>query len=198
MSYTFSRRDFMKYSAVAAVAVAGSSMFTGCSLISNPNRPTGTIGDTLKPGGNSCDVKLLGGGDAPKYDSVNHTLTCKFSIYTRTDQLEIDQKHFQLDITDKDGKRIGGFFDGASDATVTIAGGSAAGVKKYDTVEPTVTFKFTGTTPPDLNSAKSISVIYLPKRAANGQPTDSFSDVYATWTFEPKAIGLGAAAGEGN
>lgn len=39
MSYTFSRRDFMKYSAVAAVAVAGSSMFTGCGSISNPNRP---------------------------------------------------------------------------------------------------------------------------------------------------------------
>lgn len=38
MSYTFSRRDFMKYSAVAAVAVAGSSMFTGCG--SNPNRPS--------------------------------------------------------------------------------------------------------------------------------------------------------------
>lgn len=40
MSYTFSRRDFMKYSAVAAVAVAGSSMFTGCGSISNPNRPS--------------------------------------------------------------------------------------------------------------------------------------------------------------
>ena len=39
MSYTFSRRDFMKYSAVAAVAVAGSSMFTGCGSFSNPNRP---------------------------------------------------------------------------------------------------------------------------------------------------------------
>ena len=42
MSYTFSRRDFMKYSAVAAVAVAGSSMFTGCGSFSNPNRPFGT------------------------------------------------------------------------------------------------------------------------------------------------------------
>ena len=30
----------MKYSAVAAVAVAGSSMFTGCGSFSNPNRPS--------------------------------------------------------------------------------------------------------------------------------------------------------------
>ena len=50
MSYTFSRRDFMKYSAVAAVAVAGSSMFTGCGLFSNPNRPVGVAGSKLSPG----------------------------------------------------------------------------------------------------------------------------------------------------
>ena len=36
MSYTFSRRDFMKYTALTAVAIAGSGMLTGCS---NPNRP---------------------------------------------------------------------------------------------------------------------------------------------------------------
>lgn len=35
MSLTFSRRSFLKYSAVAAVAVAGSSMFTGCSKDDN-------------------------------------------------------------------------------------------------------------------------------------------------------------------
>lgn len=197
MAYTFSRRDFMKYTAVAAVAVAGSSMFTGCSIFSNPNRPTGTIGDTLKPGSNICDAKLLGGDDAPRYDSVNHTLTCKFSIYTRVGQLEIDQKHFQLNVTDKDGKLLGRFFAGSSDATVTIANGSAAGVNQYETVEPTVTFKFTGTTPPDLNSAQSISVLYIPKRAANGQPTDSYSDIFATWTFAPKDMeGYTVPAGE--
>ena len=38
MSYTFSRRDFMKYTALTAVAIAGSGMLTGCS---NPNRPVG-------------------------------------------------------------------------------------------------------------------------------------------------------------
>ena len=48
MSYTFSRRDFMKYTALAAAAVAVSGSLTGCS---NPNQPTGTVGSTLKPGG---------------------------------------------------------------------------------------------------------------------------------------------------
>ena len=35
MSLTFSRRSFLKYTAVAAVAVAGSSLFTGCSKDDN-------------------------------------------------------------------------------------------------------------------------------------------------------------------
>ena len=50
MSYTFSRRDFMKYTALTAVAIAGSGMLPGCS---NPNRPTGTVGSKLFPGSNN-------------------------------------------------------------------------------------------------------------------------------------------------
>ena len=32
MSFAFSRRSFLKYTAVAAVAVAGASLFTGCKI----------------------------------------------------------------------------------------------------------------------------------------------------------------------
>ena len=32
MSYTFSRRSFLKYTAVAAVAVAGSALLAGCEV----------------------------------------------------------------------------------------------------------------------------------------------------------------------
>ena len=46
MSLTFSRRSFLKYTAVAAVAVAGSSLLTGCK--DNPYQPTGTIKCTSK------------------------------------------------------------------------------------------------------------------------------------------------------
>ena len=38
MSYTFSRRDFLKYSAMTAVAVAGAGLLTGCE-IQDPNNP---------------------------------------------------------------------------------------------------------------------------------------------------------------
>ena len=47
MSLEFSRRSFLKYTAVAAVAVAGASMFSGCDT-SNPNQPAGKTGDTLE------------------------------------------------------------------------------------------------------------------------------------------------------
>ena len=66
MSYTFSRRDFMKYTALAAAAVAVSGSLTGCS---NPNRPVGTTGGTLKPGGGICEATLLNSADKkPTYD----------------------------------------------------------------------------------------------------------------------------------
>lgn len=57
MSYTFSRRDFLKYSAMTAVAVAGAGLLTGCE-IQDPNNPVikklgygttlGTTGGLLK------------------------------------------------------------------------------------------------------------------------------------------------------
>lgn len=57
MGYTFSRRDFLKYSALTAVAVAGAGLLTGCE-IQDPNNPVikklgygttlGTTGGLLK------------------------------------------------------------------------------------------------------------------------------------------------------
>ena len=73
MSYTFSRRDFMKYTALTAVAIAGSGMLTGCS---NPNRPVGTIGSTLKPGDGICEATLKSASYNPD------TLTCEFELHT--------------------------------------------------------------------------------------------------------------------
>lgn len=66
MSYTFSRRDFLKYSAMTAVAVAGAGLLTGCE-IQDPNNPVikklgygttlGTTGGLLK----SVDLDVTAG-----------------------------------------------------------------------------------------------------------------------------------------
>ena len=86
MSYTFSRRDFMKYTALAAAAVAVSGSLTGCS---NPNRPVGTVGSKLKPGDGICEATLLNSaGKEPSYNSATQTLTCNFKIVTKIELLE--------------------------------------------------------------------------------------------------------------
>lgn len=91
MSYTFSRRDFLKYSAMTAVAVAGAGLLTGCE-IQDPNNPVikklgygttlGTTGGLLK----SVDTEGTAGvftftvknnSDAPLRMTPNDIFTVK-------------------------------------------------------------------------------------------------------------------------
>ena len=107
MSYTFSRRDFMKYSAVAAVAVAGSSMFTGCGSISNPNRPfavynaaedsqlsfSGKSGGFLGFGGTK-DYLIL--KKSASYTSASSTLQLEFTHYPVSEGTSATAAYYQL------------------------------------------------------------------------------------------------------
>ena len=114
MSYTFSRRDFMKYSAVAAVAVAGSSMFTGCGSISNPNRPSATYDaahdSELSFGGKSGGILGFGGtADSQtllanaKYVLGTNTLTLPFKHVAVSRGSSCKYFSYQIDIVDADG-----------------------------------------------------------------------------------------------
>lgn len=170
MSYTFSRRDFMKYSAVAAVAVAGSSMFTGCSLISNPNRPTGKTGDTLKPGGKICNATLT----APTY--TTGSFKCHFKIYTQV-SLQISSAHFQVQVTDADGKVTYYNNNTTTDSVLSLNG--ADNSANYDAGK-TVDFDLSATITIPKGTTK-VQVVYLPKLVAQGKPSDAYSDIYATW-----------------
>ena len=173
MSYTFSRRDFMKYSAVAAVAVAGSSMFTGCSLISNPNRPTGKTGDTLKPGSKICNATLT----APTYTTGGTTgsFTCHFKIYTQV-SLQISSAHFQVQVTDTDGK-VSYFNNNSSSSVLSLA--PVDNNANYDAGK-TVEFDLSANITIPAGTSK-VQVVYLPKLVAQGKPSDAYSDIYATW-----------------
>ena len=91
MSLTFSRRSFLKYTAVAAVAVAGSSLLTGCK--DNPYQPEGTIGDKLTIMG---DFTMLS-NPAPKYE--NGKMTCTLVIEcTSKRNLQVTPYCFQVDV----------------------------------------------------------------------------------------------------
>ena len=195
MSYTFSRRDFMKYSAVAAVAVAGSSMFTGCGSISNPNRPSavynnaedsqltfsGTSGGFFGIGGTKDYLVLKKGGS---YDSGSGTLNLEFTHYPISEGTGTSAPHYQLKYVTDDGNR----YVTSTGNNLTSDGGDGLEINKESKVKVTVTI------PEDVKAAvegaKAVYIQYFPRHNALGKDNDSYSDVYATWDITslfPKA-----------
>ena len=85
MSLEFNRRSFLKYSAAAAVAVAGSSLLVGCG--EDEYQKTGKIGSTLKLMGTFKTYKstdTANPGKAPAYDSTASKFTCTVNIKCTT------------------------------------------------------------------------------------------------------------------
>ena len=185
MSYTFSRRDFMKYSAVAAVAVAGSSMFTGCGSISNPNRPfavynaaedsqlsfSGKSGGFLGFGGTKDYLILKKGGS---YDSGSGKLSLEFTHYPVSQGTGAIASCYQLKYVTEDGNHY-----------VTSANGVASNGGKGLEVNKETQVKVTVTIPADVKAAvegaKAVYIQYFPRHNALGKDNDTYGDVYATW-----------------
>lgn len=185
MSYTFSRRDFMKYSAVAAVAVAGSSMFTGCGLISNPNRPTAVYTATedskLTFGGKSGGVLGFGGtkdylvlNKGASYDSASRTLKLEFTHYPISEGTGAIASCYQLKYVTEDGNHY------VTSATgVASNGGKGLEANKETQVKVPVTIPTS--VKADVEKAKAVYIQYFPRNNALGREDDTYSDVYATW-----------------
>lgn len=102
MSLEFNRRSFLKYSAAAAVAVAGSSLLTGCG--EDEYQKTGKIGSTLKLMGTFKTYKSTdasNAGKAPAYDSTDKKFTCTVNIKCTTKKvpLYVTNECFELTVT---------------------------------------------------------------------------------------------------
>lgn len=194
MSYTFSRRDFMKYSAVAAVAVAGSSMFTGCGSFSNPNRPFGTYnkeadckltfsgksGGFLGIGGTQDYLVLNKGGS---YTSSSGTLNLEFTHYPISQGTSAIASCYQLKYVTEDGNHYVTSANG-----VESDSGKGLETNKETQVKVTVTIK--ADVKAAVEKAKAVYIQYFPRNNALGREDDTFSDVYATWDITslfPKA-----------
>lgn len=185
MSYTFSRRDFMKYSAVAAVAVAGSSMFTGCGSFSNPNRPFGTYnkeadckltfsgksGGFLGIGGTQDYLVLNKGGS---YTSSSGTLNLQFTHYPISQGTSAIASCYQLKYVTEDGNHYVTSANG-----VESDSGKGLETNKETQVKVTVTIK--ADVKAAVEKAKAVYIQYFPRNNALGREDDTFSDVYATW-----------------
>lgn len=182
MSYTFSRRDFMKYSAVAAVAVAGSSMFTGCGSISNPNRPFGTYtGEDCQLSFSGKSGGFLGFGGTQDYlvlkkgaSYTSGTLKLEFTHYPISQGTSAIASCYQLKYVTEDGNHY-----------VTSANGVASDSGRGLETNKETQVKVTVTIPADVTAAvekaKAVYIQYFPRNNALGREDDTFSDVYATW-----------------
>lgn len=100
MSLEFNRRSFLKYSAAAAVAVAGSSLLVGCG--EDEYQKTGKIGSTLKLMGTFKTYKsAVEPTKAPAYNAINNTFTCTVNIKCTTKKvpLYVTNECFELTVT---------------------------------------------------------------------------------------------------
>lgn len=109
MSFEFSRRNFMKYTAVAAVALAGASLFTGC-------KNSGDSYNLLKEGAGELTVlqvtAAMGKYDdkSKKYTAPDITgTTIKFPMKitnNRTNPIYVTPDNFKVVVTSSDGKTV--------------------------------------------------------------------------------------------
>lgn len=88
MTGEFSRRSFLKYTALTAVAVAGSSLLTGCSGYAPVQHAPGTSNKVLK---------VLSTLDRVEYDEVTNTTLFRLVVTNgRVNALEVTKANFAV------------------------------------------------------------------------------------------------------
>lgn len=111
MSFEFSRRNFMKYTAVAAVALAGASLFTGC-------KNSGDSYNLLKEGVGELTVLQVTAAMGTKNKDGKYTfpalqagqnvkISFPMSITNgRTNPIYVTPNNFKVVVTSSDGKTV--------------------------------------------------------------------------------------------
>lgn len=168
MSLTFSRRSFLKYTAVAAVAVAGSSLLTGCK--DNPYQPTGTIGDTLT---------IMGDFTLKTATVKDNKMTCAMTFKcTSKRNLHVLSSCFQITVTSKDGKTVTTYNkDQAANNGVSLLA-EQKDLAKDETLNTELYVN-----PITLTDGCTVDVKYWP-RAQSSEGLLGYTEAYATWSMK--------------
>lgn len=169
MSLTFSRRSFLKYTAVAAVAVAGSSLLTGCK--DNPYQPEGGIGDSLK---------IMGTFTMNSAALEDKTLTCNMTFKCTSDNpLYVRPSSFQIEVIDADDNKTIYRANQAKNNKVNLDT-TDGDLKKND--EYTTNLTVMDIT---VKEGDTIKVKYWPRDQASGDYM-SYTKAFATWVMTYK------------
>lgn len=187
MSLEFNRRSFLKYSAAAAVAVAGSSLLVGCG--EDEYQKTGKIGSTLKLMG----TFRMYDNPAPTFalDSVgatNGTFTCKLNIKCTTKKvpLYVAAGCFQLTVI-HDGKKT----NYADSGYVTVDKPNFKLAEKDDAEDFTITVKGNTSNPLNIVAGDKVEFMYWPRiQASSGN--SGYTRAFCTWKMTANVDKSGA------
>lgn len=184
MSLEFNRRSFLKYSAAAAVAVAGSSLLVGCG--EDEYQKTGKIGSTLKLMGT---FRMYDGPDAPTYTPASPATTpatgtfkCKLSIKCTTKKvpLYVAAGCFQLTVI-HDGKKT----NYADSGYVTVDKPNFKLAEKDDAEDFTITVKGNASNPLNIVAGDKVEFMYWPRiQASSGN--SGYTRAFCTWKMTAK------------
>ena len=176
MSLEFNRRSFLKYSAAAAVAVAGSSLLVGCG--EDEYQKTGKIGSTLKLMGTFKTYKSTDDASkAPAYNSTNSEFTCTVNIKCTTKKvpLYVTNECFELTVTrDKTEKNYAKQYITITDPEFDL--------KESEDAKD---FKLTITSV-DIKAGDTVELKYWPRiQASSGN--SGYTRAFCTWKMVAKA-----------
>lgn len=174
MSLEFNRRSFLKYSAAAAVAVAGSSLLVGCG--EDEYQKTGKIGSTLKLMGT---FTLCGGSDTPTYTVASSATTpatgtfkCKLSIKCTTKKVPLAVTADKFLLTVNPGESEENYY---GDTYVTVDGADPKFTVDDGERDFTITVKNV-----KLANGDKVEFIYFPRiQASSGN--SGYTRAFCTW-----------------
>ena len=177
MSLEFNRRSFLKYSAAAAVAVAGSSLLTGCG--EDEYQPTGRIGDTLTLMGKQTMYSVSSKNANNISSSVNgDVLVCALNLNcTAKNGNSVQNGDFEVKVTKKsDGKTIT-YYAGNTDGTGNL---HLSRQTPYLAKDASFATELTLTATSSFADGDTIEVKYWPKQNAS-EGSYAYRRAYCTW-----------------
>lgn len=151
MSYTFSRRAFLKYSAATAVAVAGASLLGGCEY-QDPKNP---VCKTL-PGAIKSDLQVIAGLKSMKIEKGTCTLEVDIES-ARANPIPLDPYRFSVAVKDAEDKPV--YFSGNN-----------GGVRILDAKDPLIqqkkpiTIHLAAANFPELKDGQTVVFKFMPIR----------------------------------
>ena len=151
MSYTFSRRAFLKYSAATAVAVAGASLLGGCEY-QDPKNP---VCKTL-PGKITSDLQVIAGLRSMKIKDGICTLMVDIES-ARTNPIPLESWRFSVAVKDAEGKQV--YFSGNNGNVRILDAENSLIVKKTP-----ITLHLEAAKVPDLQDGYTVVFKYMPIR----------------------------------